>query len=70
MIAQLHLEVRERPALGNLIGAMGELSRRQRNEIARMGRKAKAAKVPWICRLTWAAVAEAKRLADVEDRTR
>jgi hypothetical protein len=70
MIAHLRLEVRERPALGNLIGAMGKLSQRQRNEIARLGRKAKAAKVPWIRRLTWAAVAEAKRLAGGEDRTR
>jgi hypothetical protein len=53
----------ERPALGNLIAAMGKLSRRQRNEIARLGRRAKAAKAPRIRRLTREANAEAKRLA-------
>ena len=53
----------ERPALGNLIAAMGKLSRRQRNEIACMGRRAKAAKAPRIRRLTREANAEAKRLA-------
>jgi hypothetical protein len=52
-----------RPALASLIAAMGKLSRRQRNEIARMGRRAKAAKVPRIRRLTREATAEAKRLA-------
>ena len=63
MIAHLHLEVEERPALGSLIGAMAKLSRPRRNEIARMGRRARAAKVPRIRRLTREAVAEAKRLA-------
>ena len=63
MIAQLHLEMGERPALGNLIGAMAKLSRNQRNEIAQMGRRARAAKAPRIRRLTREAVAEARRLA-------
>jgi hypothetical protein len=55
----------ERPALGNLIAAMGKLSRCQRNEIARMGRRAKAAKRPRLRRLAREAKAEAKRLAGV-----
>ena len=55
--------VPRRPALGNLIAAMGKLSRPQRNEIACMGRKARAAKVPRIRRLTREAAAEARRLA-------
>ena len=62
MIAPLRLEVRDRPALGNLIAAMGKLSRPQRVEITRMGRKARAAKAPRIRRLTWAVIAEARRL--------
>jgi hypothetical protein len=52
-----------RPALASLIAAMASLSRRQRNEVARMGRKAKAAKVPGIRRLTREVTAEARRLA-------
>jgi hypothetical protein len=58
----------ERPALATLIAAMGKLSRRQRNEIARMGRKAKAAKVPRIRRLTREVTAEARRLAASDQR--
>jgi hypothetical protein len=53
----------ERPALKELIAAMGKLSRPKRNEIARMGRRARAAKVPRIRRLTRAVTAEARRLA-------
>jgi hypothetical protein len=56
-------DVPSRPALAILIGEMGRLSRRQRDEVARLGRKARAAKVPRIRRLTWRAVAEARRLA-------
>jgi Transcriptional Coactivator p15 (PC4) len=52
-----------RPALKDLIGVMAKLSQGQRNEVARFGRKARAAKVPRIRRLTWRAVAEARRLA-------
>jgi hypothetical protein len=66
MIAHLHLEVRDRPALKQLVAAMARLSRRQRNEIARMGRRAKAAKQPRLRRLASEAKAEAKRLAGGE----
>jgi hypothetical protein len=52
-----------RPALATLIGAMERLPRRQRLEIACMGRRAKAAKAPRIRRLTREAAAEARRLA-------
>ena len=52
-----------RPALATLIASMERLSRCQRIEVARLGRKARAAKVPRIRRLTWKAVAEARRLA-------
>jgi hypothetical protein len=52
-----------RPAFANLVAAMARLSRTQRNEVARFGRKARAAKVPRIRRLTWEAVAEVRRLA-------
>jgi hypothetical protein len=52
-----------RPALATLIAAMEKLSRPKRVEVARIGRKARAAKVPRIRRLTWRAVAEARRLA-------
>ena len=52
-----------RPALGALVAAMTKLSRAQRREIARFGRKARAAKVPGLRRLTWRVVAEARRLA-------
>jgi hypothetical protein len=56
------LEPKERPALQRLIGGMEtRLSHRQRQEIARMGRKAKAAKQTWLRRLAFAAVAEARR---------
>jgi hypothetical protein len=57
-----------RPALFILITAMGGLSRRQRNEIARLGRKAKAAKAPRIRRLTREVTAEARRLAAADQR--
>jgi hypothetical protein len=53
----------DRPALTALVGAMEKLPRYQRNEVARIGRKARAAKLPRIRRLTWQAVAEARRLA-------
>jgi hypothetical protein len=66
MIAHLHLEVAARPAWGALVTAMERLPRRQRVEIARLGRRARAAKVPRIRRLTWKDVAEAKRLAGGE----
>jgi hypothetical protein len=64
-IRQSHIEgnARNRPALATLIGAMERLPRYQRNEVALYGRKARAAKVPRIRRLTWKAVAEARRLA-------
>jgi hypothetical protein len=52
-----------RPALKDLVCAMEKLPQGQRNEVARFGRKARAAKVPRIRRLTWRAVAEARRLA-------
>jgi hypothetical protein len=66
MIAPLNLEVRERPALATLIGAMERLSRCHRIEICRMGRKARAAKTPRIRRLAREANAEARRLAGGE----
>lgn len=53
----------ERPALAMLIAAMGRLSRRQRLEVARIGRRATAAKTPRIRRLTREVTAEARRLA-------
>jgi hypothetical protein len=56
----------ERPALTNLIVAMARLSRIKRNEIARLGRRAAAAKIPKIRQLTRQTVAEARRLAAVE----
>jgi hypothetical protein len=66
----MHLEqtrsarnVPRRPAIASLIAAMAKLSSGQRNEIARMGRRAKAAKAPRIRRLTREAAAEARRLA-------
>jgi hypothetical protein len=46
-----------------LISAMERLSRRQRLEVAHMGRRARAAKTPRIRRLAREAKAEAKRLA-------
>jgi hypothetical protein len=52
----------ERPALGRLIGAMERLPRRQRAEIARLGRKAHAAKKARIRLLAREAEAEARRL--------
>jgi hypothetical protein len=56
------LEPTDRPALKSLIGAMEcRLSRRQRVEIVRMGRRAKAAKQLWLRRLTSEAAAEAGR---------
>jgi hypothetical protein len=65
------LEPRERPALQRLIGGMEtRLSHRQRQEIARMGRRAKAARAKWLRRLASNAVAEAKRLANGEGWTR
>jgi hypothetical protein len=59
----IHIAERERPALAVLIAAMGKLSRPQRNQIARMGRKAKAAKTERIRRLTREVTAEVRRLA-------
>jgi hypothetical protein len=66
----MHLEqtrsarnVPSRPAFGSLVAAFERLPRCQRIEVARIGRKARAAKVPRIRRLTWKAVAEARRLA-------
>jgi hypothetical protein len=56
-----------RPALSSLIAAMANLSRVRRVEVACIGRKARAAKVPRIRRLTWRAVVEARRLAQVDD---
>jgi hypothetical protein len=44
---------------------MERLSRPKRNEIARMGRRAKAAKHPRLRRLASEAKAEAKRLAGI-----
>jgi hypothetical protein len=58
----------ERPALATLIAAMAKLSRRQRIEIACMGRRAKAAKAPRIRRLTRDVTAEARRLAAADQR--
>jgi hypothetical protein len=52
-----------RPALATLIAAMEKLSRPKRVEVARFGRRARAAKLPRIRRLTWQAVAEARRMA-------
>jgi hypothetical protein len=52
-----------RPALATLIGVMEKLPQRQRREIACMGRRARAAKVPRIRRLAQEAAAEARRLA-------
>lgn len=66
MIAPLHLEVGERPALGNLIRSMEMLSRIKRLEIAKFGRRARAAKTPRIRKLAREAKAEAKRLAGGE----
>jgi hypothetical protein len=55
----------DRPAWGALVIAMQRLSRKQRVEVACFGRKARAAKKPRIRRLTWQAVAEARRLSQV-----
>jgi hypothetical protein len=63
MFEHLHLEVRDRPALASLIAALEKLSHPKRNEIARIGRRAKAAKAPRLRRLCREANAEAKRLA-------
>lgn len=52
-----------RPAYASLVAAMEKLPWRQRNEVARIGRRARAAKVPKIRRLTREAAAEARRLA-------
>lgn len=52
-----------RPALALLIRAMERLSRPQRAEVARLGRRATAAKHPRLRRLAREAKAEAKRLA-------
>jgi hypothetical protein len=67
VIAHLHLEVRERPALRQLVVAMERLPRCRRREIASEGRRAKAAKTERIRRLCREAVAEAKRLAEVAE---
>jgi hypothetical protein len=63
MIAHLHLEVRDRPALKQLVSAMERLSRLKRLEIAKFDRRARAAKVPRLRRLAREAKAEAKRIA-------
>jgi hypothetical protein len=55
----------DRPALATLIAAMERLSRPQRTELIRMGRRARAAKVPRLRRLTWEAAREARRLTQV-----
>jgi hypothetical protein len=68
MSGPLHLAMRDRPALSSLINAMAKLSRPKRDEIARMGRKAKAGRVPRLRRLASAARAEAKRLAGMAGR--
>lgn len=52
----------ERPALGRLVTAMGRLPRYQRREIARLGKRAKAAKKGTLLRLAREAEAEARRL--------
>jgi hypothetical protein len=59
----LHRNVPSRPAFANLVAAMAKLSRPRRIEVARFGRKARAAKVPRIRRLARDAAAEARRLA-------
>jgi predicted signal transduction protein with EAL and GGDEF domain len=56
-------DVPSRPAFASLVTAMARLSRPMRNEVARIGRKARAAKLPRIRRLTREAAAEARRLA-------
>ena len=58
----------DRPALTNLIEVMGKLSRPKRNEIARLGRRARAAMTPRLRRLAREAKAEAKRLAAASQR--
>jgi hypothetical protein len=51
-----------RPALFILIAVMAKLSGAKRNEIARLGRRAPAAKHPRLRRLTREANAEQRRL--------
>jgi hypothetical protein len=63
MIAASQILASDRPALGALIIAMERLARAKRHEIARLGCRAKAAKIPKIRQLTRQTVAEAKRLA-------
>jgi hypothetical protein len=58
---EMQATVKERPALAALITSMGKLSRPKRNEIARLGRRAKAGKVARLRRLTREANAEARR---------
>jgi hypothetical protein len=58
----------DRPALTNLIEAMGKLSRNKRREILRLGRRARAAKTPRIRKLTRAVTAEVRRLAAADQR--
>jgi hypothetical protein len=55
-----------RPALKELIAAMGKLSRPKRIEIARLGRRARAAKLARIRKLTRAVTAEVRRIAAAE----
>jgi hypothetical protein len=61
-----HLLLRNapRPALATLINAMAKLSPRQRIEIAVLGRRARAAKMPRLRRLTREVTAEARRLRE------
>jgi hypothetical protein len=61
----VHAAVKERPALATLVAAMARLSRRQCNEIARLGHKAKAAKIR---RLTREVTPEERRLAAADER--
>jgi hypothetical protein len=56
-----------RPALVELLTAMARLSRTKRNEIARFGRRAPAAKIPRIRRLVRHAVAESRAARAVND---
>ena len=62
-MSQIDLFGYERPALEKLVTAMGKLSRRQRIEVARMGRRAKAAKQATIRRLAREAAAEHRALS-------
>jgi len=64
-VCQAIIPACERPALGALLIAVAKLPRRQRVEIAKFDRRARAARVPRLRQLASAAKAEAKRLAGV-----